>query len=123
MSQVSPNLEFIYKVATEQSYAPSRATGSYAGMPIDASDGYMHFSTIDQLKETLSRHFRGQSGLVLLAIRTADLAGSNLVWEPSRGGALFPHLYNRPLPLSAVAWEATISVDSEGNTELPEAAQ
>lgn len=123
MPQASPQPEFIYKVATEESYAPARADGIYAGMPIDAADGYMHFSTIDQLKETLSRHFRGQSGLVLLAVRTADLAGNDLVWEPSRGGALFPHLYNRPVPLSAVAWEATISVDSEGNTVLPEAAR
>lgn len=123
MPQASPQPEFIYKVATEESYAPARADGIYAGMPIDAADGYMHFSTIDQLKETLSRHFRGQSGLVLLAIRTEDLAGGDLVWEPSRGGALFPHLYNRPVPLSAVAWEATISVDSEGNTVLPEAAR
>lgn len=123
MSQAVPNPEFIYKVGTEESFGPARATGAYAGMPIDASDGYMHFSTIEQLKETLSRHFRGQSGLVLLAVRTADLAGDDLVWEPSRGGALFPHLYNRPLPLSAVAWEATISVDSEGNTVLPEAAR
>lgn len=123
MPQASPQPEFIYKVATEESYAPARADGIYAGMPIDAADGYMHFSTIDQLKETLSRHFRGQSGLVLLAVRTADLEGNDLVWEPSRGGALFPHLYNRPLPLSAVAWEATISVDSEGNTVLPEAAR
>jgi uncharacterized protein (DUF952 family) len=123
MSQASPNPEFIYKVATEESYGPSRAASSYAGMPVDAADGYMHFSTFDQLEETLSRHFRGQSDLVLLAIRTKDLAGDDLVWEPSRGGALFPHLYNRPLPLSVVAWEANISVDSEGNTVLPEAAR
>lgn len=115
-----PSPEFIYKIATEAAYAPARATTSFAGMPIDAADGYMHFSTAEQLAETLRLHFKGQPDLVILAIRTADL-GDDLVWEPSRGGALFPHLYNRPLPLSAVAWEAPVSVAEDGSCILPEA--
>ncbi len=117
-----PKPEFIYKIATAQAYAPARHAGHFAGMPIDAADGYMHFSTAAQLAETLRLHFRGQSGLVLLAIHTADL-GDSLVWEPSRGGELFPHLYGGPLPLSAVAWEAAIAVDADGNCPLPEAVQ
>lgn len=111
----------IYKIATAASYDPARASGHYAGMPIDAADGYMHFSTAAQLAETLGKHFIGQSDLVLLAVRTADLP--DLVWEPSRGGQLFPHLYDRPLPISAVAWEHPVSVDAAGNTVLPEAVR
>jgi uncharacterized protein (DUF952 family) len=88
-------------------------------MPIDAADGYMHFSTASQLAETLRLHFAGQSGLVILAVRTADL-GENLVWEASRGGALFPHLYGGPLPASAIAWEARVDVAVDGSTTLPE---
>lgn len=110
--------DLIYKIATNASFAPARATGHYEGMPVDAADGYMHFSTAAQLSETLSRHFRDQADLVLLAVRSADLP--DLVWEPSRGGQLFPHLYGRPLPLEAIAWEASISVDAEGNCNLPE---
>ena len=79
------NPDFIYKIATEAAYAPARNSPSFAGMPIDAADGYMHFSTADQLAETLRLHFKGQSNLVILAVRTADL-GDDLVWEPSRGG-------------------------------------
>ena len=114
--------EFIYKIATATAWSPARLSGQFAGMPIDASDGYMHFSTAAQLAETLRLHFAGQADLVLIAIRAADL-GENLVWEPSRGGQLFPHLYNGPLSLSTVEWEAPISVASDGSCILPEAVQ
>ena len=116
----SPDL--IYKIATRASYAAAHEVGHYAGMPIDAADGYMHFSTAAQLPETLRLHFRGEADLVLLAVRTADL-GEQLVWEPSRGGQLFPHLYGGPLNLTNVAWEAQISVDADGNCALPEAVR
>ena len=114
--------DLIYKIATETAYAPARGTASFAGMPIDAADGYMHFSTAAQLAETLRLHFAGQSGLVLLGVRTADL-GDDLVWEASRGGALFPHLYGGPLPSSAFAWEAPLSVAADGSCTLPEAVR
>lgn len=114
--------ELIYKIATETSYAPARESGSYSGMPIDIADGYMHFSTAEQLDETLRLHFAGQSDLVVLAVRTADL-GPDLVWEPSRGGSLFPHLYGGPLKASAIKWEAHVSVAADGSCDLPEAVQ
>jgi uncharacterized protein (DUF952 family) len=91
-------------------------------MPIDASDGYMHFSTAAQLAETLRLHFAGEAGLVLLAVRTAGL-GDRLVWEPSRNGQLFPHLYGGPLSLSAIAWQAPLSVAPDGSCTLPEAVR
>jgi uncharacterized protein (DUF952 family) len=114
--------EFVYKIATEAAFAPARATPGFAGMPIDAKDGYIHFSTADQLGETLRLHFAGQDGLVLIAVRSADL-GEALVWEPSRGGALFPHLYGGPLPTAAIAWEAPLSVAADGACTLPEAVR
>jgi uncharacterized protein (DUF952 family) len=114
--------DLIYKIATETAYAPARGTTSFAGMPIDAADGYMHFSSAAQLAETLRLHFAGQSDLVLLGVRAADL-GDDLVWEASRGGALFPHLYGGPLPSSAIAWEAPLSVAVDGSCTLPEAVR
>ena len=59
---------------------------------MDQADGFIHFSAADQARETARRHFAGQAGLVVLSVQAADL-GEALVWEPSRGGALFPHLY------------------------------
>lgn len=114
--------DFVYKIATEAAFAPTRGTPSFAGMPIDANDGYIHFSSAAQLAETLRLHFAGQSGLVLLAVRSADL-GNALVWEQSRGGALFPHLYGGPLPTAAIAWEAPLSVAADGSCTLPGAVQ
>ena len=114
--------EYVYKIATEAAFAPSREAASFAGMPIDAVDGYMHFSTAAQLAETLRLHFAGQGGLVLLAVPTVAL-GADLVWEPSRGGALFPHLYGGPLPTAAIAWEAPLSVAADGSCSLPEAVR
>lgn len=113
--------ELIYKIATQASFAPARSTGTFLGMPVDAKDGYMHFSTAAQLPDTLRLYFAGQDNLVLVAVRTADLSDA-LKWEPSRGGDLFPHLY-AALPLSAVAWEMPISVSASGACELPEAVR
>jgi uncharacterized protein (DUF952 family) len=114
--------ELIYKIATEASYSPARQSGAYAGMPVDSADGFMHFSTAEQLSDTLRLHFAGQSDLVLLAVAT-DALGSNLVWEPSRGGALFPHLYGGSLKTDAVKWEASLSVAADGSCDLPEAVR
>jgi uncharacterized protein (DUF952 family) len=55
--------------------------------------------------------------LVLVAIDAATL-GSALRWEPSRGGALFPHLY-ADLPLAAVLWTAPLPLDSAGQHQFP----
>ena len=70
------------------------------GAPIDVQDGYIHFSTSEQVEETVAKHFKGESELWLLTL-DAEALGDSLKWEPSRGGALFPHLYG-PLQLKDV---------------------
>jgi len=113
--------QFIYKITTRAVFAPAEESGAFRGMPIDARDGYMHFSTAAQLRDTLRLHFAGEDDLLLLAVRTADIA-DKLKWEPSRGGDLFPHLYG-DLPVSTIAWQETISVAPDGKTTLPEAVR
>ncbi len=115
------NPEFIYKIASADAVVQAEELGTFAGMPIDARDGYIHFSTAAQLPETLALHFRGQDGLALLAIRSSDL-GAALRWEPSRGGQLFPHLY-APLAMSAVAHIGPVEVAADGSCILPEWVQ
>lgn len=116
MSEAIP--EFIYKITTAQLWTKAQESGLVSGMPIDEADGYMHFSTAAQLAETLSLHFKGQSDLYVLRIATSDVA-SDLKWEPSRGGALFPHLY-ADLSTSAVAQAWSVNVDADGQSNLPE---
>ncbi len=82
----------IYKILPEADWRAAQAAGRFEGSAVDRQDGFIHFSTAAQAAETAARHFRGQSGLVVLEVEADDL-GSDLRWEPSRGGALFPHLY------------------------------
>ena len=82
----------IYKILRRGEYRELSARGRTSGSPDDIRDGFIHFSTAAQLRDTLSRHFSGEDGLVLLEVDAALLAG-DLRWEPSRGGDLFPHLH------------------------------
>ena len=54
------------------------------------------------LPHSATKHFAQEDGLMLLALE-ADRLGPDLKWEPSRGGALFPHLY-RALHLDDIVW-------------------
>ena len=121
MATPAQNPAFIYKIASHEAYRVFSKTGIFPGMPIDITDGYVHFSTAGQLAETLRLHFAGQGDVVIFSVRTADL-GMALRWEPSRGGQLFPHLYGE-LPIAAVGQHATVSVDADGSVALPEWVQ
>ena len=48
-------------------------------------------------------------------VLTVDLLAiaDDLVWEPSRGGDLFPHLY-AALPVSAVTAQRAVAVTADG---------
>ena len=108
----------IYKIFRRPEWDAFRAAGQTAGAPVDLADGYIHFSTAGQVAETAAKHFATQSDLVLLAIN-ADRLGPALKWEPSRGGALFPHLY-RKLELSEVVWDKSLPLGATGHI-FPEA--
>ncbi len=92
----------ILKIFRKDEWQALRDTGTSAGAPVDLVDGYIHFSTPEQAPATAARHFAGARDLMLLGVE-ADRLGDALKWEPSRGGALFPHLY-RELRLADVAW-------------------
>lgn len=83
----------IYKICPKALWDEAQRLGVFRGAPVDLADGYIHFSTAEQVRETAAKHFAGQSDLVLLRIESEAL-GDRLKWEPSRGGALFPHLYD-----------------------------
>jgi uncharacterized protein (DUF952 family) len=102
----------IYKIAPEALWREAEAVGLFTGAPVDLTDGFIHFSTASQAQETAAKHFRSQAGLLLVAIEAGCL-GPALRFEPSRGGALFPHLYG-PLPLDAVRWIAPLGLDMHG---------
>jgi uncharacterized protein (DUF952 family) len=90
----------VYKICPRAEWSAAVEHGSYAGAAVDRADGFIHFSTAAQAPETAARHFAGQADLVLVQVDTGRLPAGALRWEPSRGGALFPHLY-APLPVAA----------------------
>jgi uncharacterized protein (DUF952 family) len=90
----------IYKIMPAAMWRDAQLSGVFRGAPVDLQDGYIHFSTAAQVAETAARHFRGEDDLMLLTVDAGAL-GAALMWEPSRGGALFPHLY-ADLDLEAV---------------------
>ena len=107
----------IYKICPRRCGGRPRRPAVFDGAPIDLQDGFIHFSTAEQVDETAARHFAGQAGLLLVAVDAAAL-GDALKYEPSRGGALFPHLY-APLPLSAVSWAKPLPLGADGRHVFP----
>jgi uncharacterized protein (DUF952 family) len=108
----------IYKICPRSLWQAAEIEGAFRGSADDIRDGFIHFSTADQLPETAAKHFARQPDLILAAVDAARL-GPQLQWEPSRGGALFPHLYG-PLPLDAVRWVRPLADEVEGRRPLPE---
>ena len=108
----------IYKIVPETLWREAKAKGRFEGAEIDRADGFIHFSTALQVRETAARHFAGQDDLVLVAVDAAPL-GDRLRFEPSRGGDLFPHLYG-DLPLDTVLWETPLDRGDDGVHQFPE---
>ena len=111
-------MPLIYKICPAALWSEAEAKGRFDGAPIDLADGYIHFSTGAQVAETAAKHFAGQDGLLLIAIDDERL-GPTLRYEPSRGGALFPHLY-AALDPAAVAWVLPLPLGADGAHRFPE---
>lgn len=107
----------IYHLAKNAAWEASRDSGHYWGAEADRADGFLHFSTASQIEESAWKHRRGETDLVLLRVDESRL-GSDLVWEPSRGGALFPHLYGS-LPRDAVVAVDPLPVGEDGRHVFP----
>jgi uncharacterized protein (DUF952 family) len=108
----------IYKICERAQWRAAEAAGQYRGSSVDERDGFIHFSTAAQLTETASKHFARAADLMLVAVDAAAL-DTQLRWERSRGGDLFPHLY-AALPLRAVRWARPLPDEVDGCRSLPE---
>lgn len=105
----------IYKIVSRAEWLEAEAAGRFDGSEVDRRDGFIHFSTAAQVRETAARHFAGQDGLLVVAVDTSALA---IRWEPSRGGALFPHLYGS-LPVDAVVWSRPLELGQDDRHVFP----
>lgn len=89
-----------YKILPVEDWAESCVSGAIVRSAADRADGFLHLSAADQIAATLARHYAAAGGLVLAELDLFAL-GAAVKWEPSRGGALFPHVYG-PAPMGVV---------------------
>ena len=108
----------IYHMCRAEEWRAALPSGSYPGSSQDRDDGFIHFSTASQIRESAAKHRAGQDGLLLLTVN-AEALGDVLKWEESRGGALFPHLY-APLRLSDVKWHKALPWNGTNHDFPPE---
>ncbi|NKB53059.1 MAG: DUF952 domain-containing protein [Rhizobiaceae bacterium] len=111
----SPNL--IFKITPKTDWEAALDSGVYEGAPIDLQDGFIHFSSAEQVAETAAKHFANKTDLLLVAV-DAGMLGADLKWEVSRGGALFPHLYSN-LSLDSVEWSRPMPLSDQGLHIVP----
>lgn len=102
----------VYKIVATDEWREAKAAGVFEGAAIDRADGFIHFSRAEQAPDTAAKWFAGRDDLTLAAV-DADVLGAELRWEPSRGGALFPHLY-AALPMTAVVWSRPLPLGPDG---------
>jgi uncharacterized protein (DUF952 family) len=107
----------IYKICPRTLWQAAEKAGCFDGAPVDLADGYIHFSSGEQVRETAARYFSGVDDLLLITVDAVAL-GEKLRWEPSRGGVLFPHLYGS-LPMSAVLNVVPLPLGPDGTHVFP----
>ena len=118
-----PADKVIYKIVTSAEWEEARSAGVFKGAPVDLEDGFIHFSTREQVVETAARHFAGKTDLLLISVSSTAVA-ADLKFEPSRGGQAFPASLRRPAVLrrgrggrlaSGYGWPSSLSpVDNIG---------
>jgi uncharacterized protein (DUF952 family) len=101
----------IYKLLRSDEWLAAQSIGLLKGSEADKIDGFIHLSTAEQVAETARKHFSGVNPLYL-ATMDATALGTDLRYEPSRGGALFPHFYGC-IPLSAIEKVAIVPLSSD----------
>ena len=111
------NLKHIYKILNKEDLKKAKSNGAYSGSSKDIEDGYIHFSSQEQVEGTLKKYYSDEKNLILLKVETLNL--DHLVWEQASDGNFFPHLYSS-LDLTNVVDEYEIKLNNEGNHELPD---
>ena len=109
------NEKYVYKICSIKNWKIAKHIGVFKGFGIDLIEGYIDFSSKDQVKETARLHFNGGKELLLLKIETKNL---EIKWEKSRNNQPFPHLYDE-LPLSEIVSVFELELDENNNHLFP----
>jgi uncharacterized protein (DUF952 family) len=109
--------KIIYKICTVAEWSGALFKNVFEGSPVDEADGFIHFSTAAQVRDTAAIHFANARDLYLLEV-DSSLLSDDIKWEASRGGALFPHLYGT-LPTNAVTSVYPLQLGQGGVHQFP----
>jgi len=113
---INPQYAIIYKIVPRAEWMAS--AGDYDGSAHDKADGFLHFSTAEQLAETLRLYYADADDLMLVAV-DAQACGDALKWEFSESrDEDFPHLYG-VLSCDAMKWARQITRGKDGQFVLP----
>ncbi len=107
----------LYKIVSTEEWQQVSKLPSLIGFGIDLTDGFIHLSSADQVRETAQHHFAGREDLMLVSIDGSCL-GDSLKWEESRGGAVFPHVYGE-IPMTAVLKAERLPLGVDGIHQFP----
>ena len=91
-----PTPTFLYHLCPVDLWYPER-TGGYR-----QEGPFTHLSTAAQVEPSARLHLNMLRGVLLICIRRVEVE-RDLCWDPSRGGALFPHLYG-PITPEMIYW-------------------
>jgi uncharacterized protein (DUF952 family) len=115
----------IIHITSRKAWDEAQKRGDYSTESL-ATVGFIHCSTVSQVLSVAENFYKGQRGLVLLAIEPTLLT-SDLKWEPPSGGTPppgvlqgdpFPHIYG-PINLAAVAQVVDFEPDADGQFQMP----
>ena len=107
----------IFKIVHRAEWREAERSGEYHGSAKDRADGFLHFSSAEQIPGTLARYYAGMDDLLLVCVDAGRL-GSSLKHEAARDGDLYPHLYS-PLATAAVVSTKPIGLRADGSFDLP----
>lgn len=91
--------QIVYHLIGATEWAEAEAAGEYRPPSLGA-EGFIHFSSAEQVPGTSMRYYRDVPALLVLAVAT-EMLTAELRWEDLAGTGTFPHLYG-PLPLASV---------------------
>ncbi len=108
----------IYHILVNYEWEQAKDSGSYQPISLDW-EGFIHFSTLEQVISTANRFYRGQTDLLLLEVDETKLSGE-LKYEASDDNLskLFPHYYGE-LPVGAVLHIWDFPPNRDGRFSLP----
>lgn len=108
----------IYKILKKHEWQDALKAGIYKGSSDDMRDGFIHFSTADQMVATAGKFFKGQDDLVLVAIDEGKLDKTTFKYEGSSQDNLYPHLYGH-LDVKAAVKTWDLPLDHKGLHMFP----